>query len=969
MIKWKNIPKKLMKIALGIVLCSMFTCLNVAAEENQGQVPGPVSSPVYSETSAPGIQLYSGESPYLPTLKSGHYVNWVDRVDLPDYAKSFYNSLVEASDNDGNYDFLIYTDSGDPVKSFEIWEDDYTRTSAKGVKVASVSGTGYSEQAALTAINEQYYQVYYNLRSAFEAFDRDHPEVFWLTSGCYVVVPYYTYNWEQVDNYREKWTYEGDVYFVLDCPYFSVKCDKYDNPNTIKTTINEVNTQVNTILSQVQGMEDYDKLEYFNEWLTMHNEYNYRILYGEDVMSVAEDYPDAFKCTAALKGLTGNYGPVCESYARALKVLCDRSDIQCVLVDGYALVSPDGEGESHMWNYVEVDGAWYAMDVTWNDPVSGNAGAVSGTEDQEYFLLGAYDQTNIGGTMMNFIQSHPVSNRLFSDGHSYINGPELSATRYIKTMESLTLTATSYTVDWGYNACPVITAKVVKASGQTADPIYSWYEVDAYGNETLIQEGYSDTYIFPAGKDPMTYTYRVKATLGNCIKTEDIQIKVRGANFVDVKKDMYFYMPVMWAVLEEVTDGVSETHFGSEVQCTRGQMVTFMWRAAGKPQCNVENPFDDIKEGDYYYEAVLWAVENGITDGISDNQFGPNQGCTRGQVVTFLWRLQGNPKPNGEHPFVDIAEDSYYANAVCWAYENEITSGTDDTHFSPSGQCLRCQIVTFLYRFFIRYDDGSYYDPAYEKLISQELYPALGAAGKSFDPWADMDWENSFWTVDEAEMGLVGALEYDVNGDWVSELLVFYLKQEEDFQKEGIITQKLYMDLYTQENDQAVFVTTIDVLEPFYPWSCLFIGTDNIDMWINTFNGRTWLIAERSSFNEGTSGNQYYVYDITDLGTVEKWVYTDSVGVDERYIIRTDEEGDLYYYGEDSDGEPLDLGLGMICESFEEAEQLIRSELFMKGYRYDKQRVISWDFETSVYAANIDIYDNTLLHLFVTSEN
>jgi hypothetical protein len=129
-------------------------------------------------------------------------------------------------------------------------------------------------------------------------------------------------------------------------------------------------------------------------------------------------------------------------------------------------------------------------------------------------------------------------------------------------------------------------------------------------------------------------------------------------------------------------------------------VVTFLWRAAGKPEPHSNtNPFADVAEGQYYYKAVLWAVEQGITTGTAAGRFSPDSGCTRGQVVTFLWRAAGKPEPANEaHPFADVRAGEYYETPVIWAVENRVTTGTAADRFSPAATCTRAQIVTFLYR-------------------------------------------------------------------------------------------------------------------------------------------------------------------------------------------------------------------------------------------------------------------------------
>ncbi len=170
--------------------------------------------------------------------------------------------------------------------------------------------------------------------------------------------------------------------------------------------------------------------------------------------------------------------------------------------------------------------------------------------------------------------------------------------------------------------------------------------------------------------------------------------------FVDVAETDYYYDAVMWAVENGITNGVSETSFAPNENCSRGQIVTFLWRANGSPEPSAtENPFADVAETDYYYDAVMWAVENGITNGVSETSFAPNAACTRGQVATFLWRASGKPSPvSKDNPFTDIMEEDYYYTAVLWAVENGITQGVGDGKFAPSDCCTRGQIVTFLYR-------------------------------------------------------------------------------------------------------------------------------------------------------------------------------------------------------------------------------------------------------------------------------
>ena len=182
--------------------------------------------------------------------------------------------------------------------------------------------------------------------------------------------------------------------------------------------------------------------------------------------------------------------------------------------------------------------------------------------------------------------------------------------------------------------------------------------------------------------------------------------------FRDISRTAYYYNAVDWAVSNGVTSGLSAVSFGPDGSCTRGQVVTFLWRAKGSPEhtslleggaerseAEGVNSFEDVKEGAFYYKAVLWAVENGITNGLDATHFGPNETCNRGQVVTFLWRTNEKPEPKSENcPFTDVTPGAFYYKAMLWAVENGVTNGISATSFGPANTCTRGQVVTFLFR-------------------------------------------------------------------------------------------------------------------------------------------------------------------------------------------------------------------------------------------------------------------------------
>ena len=167
--------------------------------------------------------------------------------------------------------------------------------------------------------------------------------------------------------------------------------------------------------------------------------------------------------------------------------------------------------------------------------------------------------------------------------------------------------------------------------------------------------------------------------------------------FTDVKEGAYYVDAVNWAVDKKVTSGKTETTFAPNDSCTRAQAVTFLWRAAGSPEPKTASSFADVPASAYYAKAVAWAVENGITNGMTETTFAPDATCTRGQSVTFLYRaLKGTA--SGSTNFTDVASDVFYADAVNWAVASDVTNGTSNTTFSPNADCTRAEIVAFLYR-------------------------------------------------------------------------------------------------------------------------------------------------------------------------------------------------------------------------------------------------------------------------------
>ena len=227
-----------------------------------------------------------------------------------------------------------------------------------------------------------------------------------------------------------------------------------------------------------------------------------------------------------------------------------------------------------------------------------------------------------------------------------------------------------------------VTITVKPDSGYTLETLTA---IDSKGKEIQLTDKGEGKYTFtmPAGKVEVKATFMEDNSVLNF--------------FYDVPNDAYFYEAVKWAVKSGVTNGLSDTMFGPYESCTRAQIVTFLWRAAGSPEPKTASSFTDVPVSAYYAKAVAWAVENGITNGMTETEFAPDATCTRGQSVTFLYRALGK-KVESSTSFTDVASNAFYADAVNWAVANDVTNGTSATTFSPNADCTRAEIVTFLYR-------------------------------------------------------------------------------------------------------------------------------------------------------------------------------------------------------------------------------------------------------------------------------
>lgn len=257
-----------------------------------------------------------------------------------------------------------------------------------------------------------------------------------------------------------------------------------------------------------------------------------------------------------------------------------------------------------------------------------------------------------------------------------------------------------YGTQWWYMEDPVEETYAVTVSNDSNGTATADYTEAAAGTEVILTATPNSRYRF---KEWKVVSGNVTIENNKFIMPEgDVEIEAIFTlkhPFVDVSESAYYENAVIWAVDNNITAGTSATTFEPDKVCTRAQIVAFLWRAAGRPAPKTINmPFTDVPEESFYYNAVLWAVENGVTAGTSKTTFSPDEPCTRAQAVAMLWRAQGRPAAGTDNPFSDVSEKAYYADAVLWAVKEGVTAGTSATTFSPNDSCTRAQIVAFLYR-------------------------------------------------------------------------------------------------------------------------------------------------------------------------------------------------------------------------------------------------------------------------------
>ena len=367
---------------------------------------------------------------------------------------------------------------------------------------------------------------------------------------------------------------------------------------------------------------------------------------------------------------------------------------QALSTGGSATVAIPNSGTTDI--VVEIGTKTYTLTILRNSGTGGGATSYTLTFD-----------TNGGSTIAPITQDYGTAITAPADptktGYTFAGWtPAIPATM---PAENMTIKA-----QWRYNGggssgYSYYTIKATAGAGGSISPS---------GNAS-VREGRDQTFTITPDKGYAVANVKIDGksigaaksyTFENVSRTHTIEVIFMKANgnpqtgvFVDVATGSYYEDAVDWAVENGITQGTDDTHFSPDGICTRAQAVAFLWRAAGSPKPETRTmPFTDVPAGSYYYDAVLWAVENDITKGTSDTTFSPNMTCTRAQIVAFLWRSEKSPAAGTDNPFADVKSAAYYADAVLWAAKKDITKGTTNTTFSPDADCTRAQIVTFLWR-------------------------------------------------------------------------------------------------------------------------------------------------------------------------------------------------------------------------------------------------------------------------------
>ncbi len=602
----------------------------------------PTEKPAEAEKPEPDQEQ---PSPIQSQVKEEPVVNWFDRVDTPDYVNNFYDIISSGSNADGLTDYLINddytkidpnltekpgggsfdveqilirddeinlffsgTESDNPFDTSTLADDGFYNINMSAgdkaidynnikegdfVRTASFNGIYITKVTKLG--NKNYESDLKNAcayaTAAFHAFDMDHPEVFWLSGKSKLRMITVKFNGGK--------TSETFIFFtVADKDKFTIRSENYSSQSKIEEDIKLRDTLVDTIIAETNSDNIHTRLSNLNRYLTEHNEYNT----SKDLYNIGND---PHECLRALMGSVGTTGPVCDGYARAFKVLCDKLKIPCVLVTGYARYNLEQKGEFHMWNSVQMtDENWYGVDVTWNDPtVKGVSGAKSGRENENYLLVGA--NTEIRG--LTFSVSHPPSNKASANGVSFINGPVLSLSAF-------------------------------QAMGGITEPSYSdvpegkWYcDAVNYVSINGLMQGVSNNTFAPDSN-------LSRAMLAQILYNKEDRPASESCEFSDVPQDKWFSAAVSWAASEGIVTGYTDGRFGPDDNITREQLTVMLHRYAGSPapggsalQFSYREPISE-----YAANSIAWAMVNGIMHGKGDRRLDPKGLATRAETAQMI---------------------------------------------------------------------------------------------------------------------------------------------------------------------------------------------------------------------------------------------------------------------------------------------------------------------------------------------
>ncbi len=733
--------KKVMSMML--VICILVTLMPVsafAAKEQPLQIdikPGIVKV-AKLDSFEDSITTYELDENGNPTITDTNEVRWIDRLaDLPDWAMEFYDWMAENSDGDGSEDALINPTSGE---LYELGSDDYAyvhqiaELPEQALEFEFTPGATESEiqNAAKIALEdkleENFYEDFSWMLNAYGLFDRDYSDVFWLSGEMA-----YGYDLAQAANFLTIDDAQGIGtilytqcyhFYLLQPDVFDVREPQYRDYTIVYEAIGEREELVEGILAEAEGTRE-EILAYFNDYLTYNNGYNT----SEDLSQISNN---SYECISALEGNAGVEGPICEGYSRAFKLLCDRSGIPCVIVNGTSY------DVNHMWNNVEMeDGKWYAIDVTFNDPiVEGNEDKVSGSENDDYFLVG-------NATVINeetFGETHVVTNMIFQDGTQYVNGPVLEEDAYrsedaphvhsyTAVITEPTCTEDGFTTYNCLECGDVYTEDVVPATGHDyAAPTFVWTEDYSECTATFVcanecgEDVVNECTVSISSEDatcttPGTIVYTAVTELdGQTYTDEKSEMRELGHNYVPE----FTWTDDRSACIAVFTcaNGCGET---GTVNCTVSveeteETITYtaVCEFKGVEYSDkivkliekIEIPFTDVPENAWYTPYVIWAYENDVTAGYQEEDgtytFRPAKNCTRAEIVKFLWNLVGTSVTEDmENPFTDVDADDWFYECVMWAAANGVTHGyeeADGTYtFRPNATCTRAEVAGFIY--------------------------------------------------------------------------------------------------------------------------------------------------------------------------------------------------------------------------------------------------------------------------------